>query len=301
MLENIPYGTENGIKETNNSLQGTYRYTWRSIEVFEGIELSKTEKDLVYRTIKDSSSSLPLNNIKNLIELGLCGIDGRLSKNGTVYAIQLLSLKEQCQLLKIPLQELNINKTGKVEFNAKKHFQEEGYSCSFCEGGIIHLLLYIVCFDFLFPFHVKKYKDESSIISYSRQLMSFLPFFIDYEEEIIESINNMDLEKVSHNYDKILNMQVNKSWELWKWYDINKTFAEKVYLGLGNEQFKKIAKVLFRDPYAYCKGWPDITVVKNNSVKLLEIKKNDTLHRSQIITLSDMMKDTGLEICVIKV
>ena len=133
--------------------------------------------------------------------------------------------------------------------------------------------------------------------------MSFLGYFIDLEDELINTIKKSNKNQVAENYDKILSFQIGKSWSFLynKASEITKDIVLSFYLKLGISRIVEIAKLFFADPYAYATGWPDLTIIEKDEVKFIEVKKGDNLKRSQIITISDLIKSTSLDISVLKI
>lgn len=49
-----------------------------------------------------------------------------------------------------------------------------------------------------------------------------------------------------------------------------------------------IAKKISESPYTYKNGWPDLTLIKEGKLTFVEVKTNDKLHESQLITIPAM-------------
>ena len=306
-------GEEYGIKESYGE---RYKYTWRSVEGFEGLEFSKDIKEILKKSLHNDNQ-ISVNNITDeLISSGICNNSGNLTKNGKVFVLSLLPLEEQCNILNISLKRNYIPKITNPEIDTLNYFKKNGVIGCYSEGGIIQILLYSICFHKLFPLHQKKYatdndtieiyhNDEqiSSAISYSTQFMGFLDYFIDFEDELIDTIKNSNKNQVAKNYDKILSFQIGKSWSFLynKASEITKDVVLSFYLKLGISRIVEIAKLFFTDPYAYISGWPDLTIIEKDEVKFIEVKKGDNLKRSQIITIGDLIKSTSLDISVLKI
>ena len=130
----------------------------------------------------------------------------------------------------------------------------------------------------------------------------FSKYFKKLGDELIKIIKYSDISVIKRNYEKILKSQYNESWLfLYKGKEITKDLVSDVYEGLGNITLAEIAKLFFTNPYAYCKGWPDLTIVKDGLVRFVEVKTTDKLKRSQIITINDLKQSTNLDISVAKV
>jgi hypothetical protein len=69
----------------------------------------------------------------------------------------------------------------------------------------------------------------------------------------------------------------------------------------GVPRLAAVAAQVFTDPYAYYKGWPDLLIVTaDGSLRLTEVKVDDRLLLSQIITMADMRKAAALDITVLQ-
>mgnify|MGYP001271722953 CR=1 FL=1 len=62
----------------------------------------------------------------------------------------------------------------------------------------------------------------------------------------------------------------------------------------GQEAFVKIAATLLSAPYRLRTGWPDLTLVRDNSVRFVEIKTTDTIRASQIAVVEHFAHPIGL-------
>ena len=308
-LKTIKLGEEKGIKK---SFGIKYRYTWRSTENFEGLKISKDIENILKIQILNKNQVLPKQIIEELIPLGICDKSGNLTNNGRIFAISLMPLDDQCDILNIPITKINLPPTKNPEIDALNYFKENGYSGSWTEGAIIWIIVYSICFDKLFPIHEKKFANDTMIyinenitsaISYSRHFMSFKEYFIDLEDELIKTIKSSNIVQVSKNYDIISSFQPDRTWPILNNVksDISKDFLLELYSKLGNNTIADIIKLFFKDPQAYIIGWPDLIVIKNNDIKFIEVKTHDKLLRSQIITICDFMKNTSLDLSVLKI
>lgn len=73
------------------------------------------------------------------------------------------------------------------------------------------------------------------------------------------------------------------------WYGAEEIFATKLFEYIGNERLANILDTLFVDPYAFSRGWPDLTVVGDQGFELVEVKEKDKLTVSQLITIPAMI------------
>lgn len=284
---------------------------WRVVEGGEGIKFSSSKRELFKNAIETNNVIAETkSNIKKFSKMGLCDESGELTDRGRVVTLSYMSLDRQCKILGIPIKYIPLNRFGEPETAALEYYKRNGYKGDSTEGGIMQIILYAACFDRLFPLHEEKYKkyDDfgviyhgdkivTSAISYSQHFMSFYKYFKELGDELIRIIKNTDINVIKKNYEKILKFQLNESWA-YKGNEITKNLAADVYSGLGNITLAEIAKLFFTNPYAYCVGWPDLTIVKDNHVKLVEVKTTDKLKKSQIITINDLKQSTNLDISI---
>jgi hypothetical protein len=229
---------------------------------------------------------------------GICDNSGKITEKGLVVAISYLPLDEQCEALGIELENKQIDIDRRAETSALDYYIKQGYRGCYSEGMIIGVILYCLCCKKLFPLDLVKVNKGSG---YSRGFISFTEYSDTYRSELINLIENADEKIVKKNFKKILKKQYYYFRKLWESQGINEELVIKIYNALGNKEFVNIGKLYFKGPFVYQKGWPDLAIVMYNRAKFIEVKTKDKLRRSQIITISDLKRSTGLDISVLKV
>lgn len=96
-----------------------------------------------------------------LEERGLCHGD-RLTPEGRVGAVTLLSLPKQCELLGIPLKVLHLPRGQQPELAVIEEIAKSGRKVAYCEGGAIKLLLYCLCFERLYQLSIQYWGSEQT-------------------------------------------------------------------------------------------------------------------------------------------
>lgn len=281
---------------------GPYRISWRSKGHYDTI-LSVRMCQILRLAIRNQNITQGFQpTLKALMKKGLCSKTGQLTSEGKVAALSLLPLHEQCAFLEIPMERLALENWVTPEQAALDHYKQKRVNGCFSEGGIIQIIFLALCFDVLKAIcEEKKGKYDSISLSGPLQFMGFKHYFIEFESQLIEIIKNSNPKTLSNNFDLILDSQFNQSWDFWGYKGITKNIVVDIYKGMGNEVLSEIAKRFFVDPYAYCKGWPDLAIIDDGVVKFIEVKTSDKLHGSQIITMGDMSKIAGVNISVLKI
>jgi len=70
--------------------------------------------------------------------------------------------------------------------------------------------------------------------------------------------------------------------------ELSMEFAVAMYDAVNTDVYIAVAKKVAEDPYTYRNGWPDLTLIKKEEVLFIEVKTNDKLQESQLITIPTM-------------
>jgi len=288
---------------------------WKLVEATSnGIKILNSEISYFISAILKNRPIDSKEIIQKFQKKCICDYNGYLTERGRVVTISYLSLEGQCNILGIKLEYESIIITEGTEVSVLEFYKKQGYQGCISEASIIGVILYCLCFDKLYPLHLEKYnidKDSFSFFSgdkvfsmaesYSQSTGGYIEYFDKLKIELINIIKNSNEKIVRKNFNEIFKIQYPCNQDDWKTLGINEDLIIKIYKGLGNEEFAKIGTLYFNDPYVYSKGWPDLTIVKDNKVKFIEVKVRDKLQRSQIITISTLKKSTNLYISVLKI
>lgn len=246
------------------------------------------------KAIYESQSLENLNNktIKSLIDRGLI-VDGQLSDEGKILALSKMKLSHQCQELSLDLIEIHLNYQGSPELAALQHFQQEGYIGSILEGDFILTVVKALILD--------KLEEYSSFYSRKDACVGFLHGQLVVNQnniaDIISSISKISRNKFISNMTEIANEPLVQQFYPGISLDIAIAFFDAVDLSI----FEKIAIKLAENPYEYSKGWPDLTIIKDKEIRLIEIKTTDKLHASQLKTIPILREILPFEISVCKI
>lgn len=253
-----------------------------------------SEMLVAIKAIYESKSLENLNNktVKSLIDRGLI-VDGQLSDEGKILALSKMKLSNQCQELSVDLIEIHLNYQDSPELVALQHFQQEGYIGSILEGNFILIVLKALMLDILEKYNIFHDRKDARIRELSAQFL----INKDNLDEIITSIRMVQREKFLSNIHEITNEPLVQEFYPGVTLDIAIALFDAVDLSI----FEKIAIKLAENPYEYSKGWPDLTIIKDKEVRLIEIKTTDKLHASQLKTIPILREILPFEISVCKI
>lgn len=288
---------------------------WKLVEATSyGINIIKSEIPYLKDAILKNQPINPKEIVQKLQKNGICDNYGHLTERGYVVVISYLSLEEQCRVLGIKLEYESITINKETEVSVLEFYKKKGYKGCSSEFEIIEVILYCLCFNKLFPLHLEKYNENinssywasggkrfSIAESYSQSIGGYIKYFSKLKNELIEIIKNANERMVRKNFSEIFKIQYPSNQDNLKKQGIYGDLVVDVYKGLGNEGFARIGWLYFNNPFVYSKGWPDLSIVKDNKVKFIEVKIRDRLKRSQIITISDLKKSTNLDLSILKI
>lgn len=247
------------------------------------------------KIIYETNSIDKINNqtIKALTDRGLI-IDKKLSEDGRVLAISKMRLSKQCTELSLNLIEIYMNyKNTSPELAALKYFEKQGYIGSTLEGNFILIILKALMLDKLEEYNTFKDRKDARLRALSAQ------FVINQNNinDIISSIKIVTRKQFISNISEIINEPLIQEFLPCISLDTTIAFFDAVDLAV----FEKIAIKFAESPYDYSKGWPDLTIIKDKEVRLIEVKTTDKLHASQLKIIPELKKILPFEISICKI
>lgn len=182
---------------------------------------------------------------------------------------------------------------GDPESVVLNNLQRTGWVGSNCEGGTIKCLLKAAAFDGLMQ--QDDIGEESVKSAYLEALMSEQGHDV---EHLREEVYLTSLAEIRKRYEEIRSVCIGtKLRENLASGDV----AARVFEALGRDVIFALLKKYARHNYAIRAGWPDLTVVQQGHVKLIEVKKTDKLHNSQIRTVPELKEalsaSCSIEVC----
>lgn len=233
------------------------------------------------------------NILKALYNRGYIENDNLLTEEGRNYVISILPLQEQCKALDIKLNEISLTINEKVESTALNYFNELNYIGTSIEGNAIFTILKCLILDKLSEYNYFNSREDAC----RRYLEAQLIILQDKSCEIIEYAKIVDRNIYLNNVKEILEDPFSKS----ILNDFTIEFAEKFYDEIDKKLLITLLSTICGNPYLYRSGWPDLTLVKDNEIKFVEVKSKDKLHDSQIITIQKMKELLPFEFSILKV
>lgn len=253
------------------------------------------------------------STLQALVTRGVCHPGGLLTEKGRVAALALAALPSQCAHLRIPLVEVPSSACNKPELAAKSILESEGYEVCFTEGGIVLVILYCLAFTRLRALgeerwgglHYEKVlfgKRQTPVQSWMYAgLMCYkelLAACANLEDLMVADVAGISRTEMLANFDILQSWQVNATWFPYGYIGLTRSLIGKTYDALGPQALSAIARQIFTDPYAYVKGWPDLTAARGRELLFVEVKAGDRLIPSQLITIPDMMRAAQLPVVV---
>jgi len=247
---------------------------------------------------KKNINSANRTHLKGLIARELLSEDLSLTKEGRLHVLSRLSLTSQCEDLDIPLQTIEWDSSTKPEIWTSNYYSDQGFANAYCEGGAIGLVLKGLCLDALTR---TSYFHGTSVSSREdaclKGIVTLSSKSEDELDEIIEEIHATDHTKYLKNCEEILSYPAISEW----YPGLSIAFINQMYEALSKDEYERIARWISTNP-EHRNGWPDITLVRNAQVYFVEVKTNDKLHRSQLITFPSLRNliDSSIHILKLK-
>ena len=290
--------------------------TWRSKTNWDRLSLTpRMQKVLSQAVVDEGTAPVAEGASKALAVRGLCSADGALTPAGRVCGISLLPLATQCKVLGLELQHMRCGHSKSPELALMETYASASHPCCFTEGGILFVALYSLCFEQLLKLGNAKWGNAQYSVSlfgkartpvqswmYSsfmvyQEFMSKTP---DLEARLLEDIACVSVAQAMTNFEVLQSWQVSETWFPHGYVGLTADLVRSVLELLPRQALVEVCRLFFSDPYAYVKGWPDLTLVESGAVRFVEVKTTDRLHRSQIITIP-AMKAAGLTMIVARV
>jgi hypothetical protein len=258
----------------------------RQIPTLNEVEFASLESALEDGHVKTGAPEI----FTVLRKYGLIDEVGCLTDYGLISTLETQPVEKQCRSLHLPLDEITVHKKGKVEVAALDFFRTQGYDGSFCEGGAVLLILKSLCLEKLVEANMFKSREDAC----KRYLEAQLAIHYKKRDIFLGAVEQTPLSAMLDCFSEIYHYPIVQD----AYPGLTREVVEGLYRAIGIEKLAAILWVLLEEPYLYRKGWPDLTLFGNGTVRFVEIKQKDTLHASQITTISAMREATGLDFSV---
>lgn len=250
------------------------------------------------RAILDIYSDSSVQNInkstrKALQDRKLLGSDERLTDFGKRYAILRMPLAKQCSEISLEYKIVKLAYEGRPEAALLAHYKSLGYIGISSEGIGMLTILKALMLDKLVQYNVFSDRNDAC----TRYLEAQLTILSEKSEEIISSISSISKDRFISNFQEI----ISKPFITYEHPELTVEFAILMYDALKENTYISIARKIAEAPYTYRNGWPDLTLIKANEIFFVEVKTNDKLHESQLITIPVMSSIIPFVFCVCRV
>ncbi|WP_440455248.1 VRR-NUC domain-containing protein [Psychrobacter sp. ASPA161_9] len=185
-----------------------------------------------------------------------------------------MPLATQCEKLSIRLDRIQLPYVDRPEVAALNYFEAQGYIGTKIEGFMFHNVLKALMLDKLAKFNTFNLREDAC----SRYLQAQFVICKDDIDEIIDSIQDISRLKFSSNLIEVINQIRIAGLDTGVSFDVGLAIFDSLSLSV----FAEIARIIAEDPYKNVAGWPDLTLVKDNKIELIEVKTTDRLHKNQL-------------------
>ncbi|MBX9755303.1 MAG: VRR-NUC domain-containing protein [Pseudomonadaceae bacterium] len=234
--------------------------------------------------------------VKALAARGLVDEDARLTTLGRITAIQSLPLKKQCNSIAITHSTLLWESTSHPEKYAHFWFAQQGYIGSYCEGGGFGAAIKALCLDEL----------ERNSIFYNTCIdaredacLKGVVVLSHIEKSRLEGVFKRIVKTTKTEYlaafSEIISYNMTQEW----YPGLSLDFAEALFDAVPKEHFEKLAHWISTD-HSHRNGWPDLTLIKDDRLRFVEVKTTDKLHHSQLVTIPALINEIGADISVLQ-
>jgi len=228
----------------------------------------------------DSVQRVGRPTLKALRDRNLLGVDNKLTDFGKRYAISRMPLAKQCSEMSLEYETVKLPYEGKPEQALLAYYRSLDYIGISTEGIGILTVLKSLMLDKLAQYN--SFNDRADACT--RHIEAQLTILKDKAEEIIMSIPSVSKKRYINNFHEIISDPFIAS----EYPELSMEFAIAMYDAVNTDVYIAVARKVAEDPYTYRNGWPDLTLIKKDEVLFIEVKTDDKLHESQLITIPTM-------------
>jgi hypothetical protein len=283
-----------------------WRSTWRSEYSWHNLKLSPLMREgLKNLEIPEQSQSkrISAGTLAALRQRHLVDVTGTLTDAGTVAALYFSNLLQQCRYLDIPVETIELERQyDDPAVDGMYFYIRHGQKCCYSEGSAFIKILYCLYYHRITDLTKEGWK-------YFMEGLGTVPFavglnILDFEDYIKDysTIENDILTIISEaNKDVLLKNFRTLFKKGFCWFGADEIFVSRIFDCLGVMTFVNIFRAFMEDPYAFSQGWPDLLVVDEQNVHFVEVKANDKLTLSQLITIPAMTQAADISAKVLRI
>lgn len=195
------------------------------------------------------------------------------------------------------------------EIIAQNYYKSKGYKAFWCEGKTLLYLMKVASFAVMSHYKSWLSKEGGEAVwhsskvqphddcEYYRRTVSCVLFealclmFADHHYEIVEAIRTTTTEEVKKYAKEHIKLN-----SLYSCVKVSNVVA--LWHAVGSELLAEIAQIFVKRNYDYRSGWPDLTLVRGNNFRFVEVKTTDLLHANQIQIINSFAKPLNLPFSV---
>jgi len=197
---------------------------------------------------------------KYLIKFCLIDKNNKLTERGHCKAVEGISLVKQCSEISLNYELITLPFNGNPELALLAYYQSLGFIGISSEGTGILMVLKALMLDIFTKYNIFKDIEDTC----SGGVASFFLTRPDKSNEMISSISLTSRQDFISNFKAITSIPYQAS----ECSNLSIEFACEMYDSISTSTFISIAKKIAENPYMYSKGWPDLTLIKDNTVSL---------------------------------
>lgn len=207
---------------------------------------------------------------------------------------RLCALAKQCMKLDLKMETIKLKEVDRPEYSAYRYFKSRGFTGAYCEGGAILTALKALCLDVLAQHNTFKSRADAC----NRYFEAQCTILADKKNLLLDAIQHTNKSRYLANFKEMYSSRYHVRSA---YHGLSLDFMAKLYDCGYDSIFYNIANRFMEDPYQYRCGWPDLTLVKDDELRFVEVKTTDMLHKNQIITIQTMREVIPSGFSVIKV
>lgn len=234
----------------------------------------------------------PRQTLNALRRRNLLDADGSLTPEGKRAALTGQPLAVQCEHLGFPLNTVEVDSVAQPERTALAHFRSQGWQGSASEGGAV----FIVLKSALLPKLVELNTFGSLEDACRRYLEAQLKILAGHEHELVDALRSVGEPNLTEHFQELFSYSYMRE----RHPDLSTDLIRRVFNSLTCDQWASTLRTVIDDPYRYRKGWPDLTLVRDHSLRLVEVKTTDRLTMSQLTTIPTFAKIMGDRFSVVQ-
>lgn len=195
-----------------------------------------------------------------------------------------LPLVEQCSMLDIELILSTMRFRGKPESAALRHFRRHGYECTHCEGEYFFSIIHALILDSLELHNSANFANRR--LAASRPLKLQIQETCGLHDLIFKDILTASAVQFKNNLEDILGER-----QYYKGYPESYIESTQQIMGhVDREALLGLTYMLASDPVKLFRGWPDLVVMNEDTMRLVEVKCGDNLTVNQLYTIYHLKK-----------